>query len=559
MKLRTFLLVIVSVGLLPLLLVSGIAIWWAHQDERRNMEQALLHNARSLTVAVDHEVETSLAGLRALASSTDLDGPDLGPFYERARLTREAYRRWLTVALVDPAGRQAANLLHPLGSALPSLAGMEVLQRTVRTGQSQVSDLVAGPAPGRWSVAVTLPVLREGKVRHILIAIMAAESFAAVLAAANMAGGTVGTIVDGEGVVVATTHGPAQAVGKPASEAFVARAREHSEAVFTDPAQPGGAAYTAFSRAPRSQFTVAVAARSEQLVAPLRRSLWLLAGAAVVAFTISLGLALLAGRTFASRMRQLGAAFDAFGRGETVPDLPAFILTELSRVGGALRDAMALLQSRTAALSESEERYRALFERNPAGMSLSLADGRIVACNEAFARMLGFASPADALTVNATALYVEPKQREQLLERIQADGAAVNVEAQLRRRDGRVIWVLASVIRSRPRGDFEATVIDITEQKTADELRTIARLANAAAHEINNPLTMVLGRLAMLREDPTLSPEIRERIIQIHAAAERIRTIVVDMNHITRVQPFEHSGSGLPEMIDIKRSARPTP
>jgi hypothetical protein len=63
----------------------------------------------------------------------------------------------------------------------------------------------------------------------------------------------------------------------------------------------------------------------------------------------------------------------------------------------------------------------------------------------------------------------------------------------------------------------------------------------------------------MLREDPTLSPEIRERIIQIHAAAERIRTIVVDMNHITRVQPFEHSGSGLPEMIDIKRSARPTP
>ena len=42
---------------------------------------------------------------------------------------------------------------------------------------------------------------------------------------------------------------------------------------------------------------------------------------------------------------------------------------------------------------------------------------------------------------------------------------------------------------------------------------------------------------------------------QIHAAAERIREIVVDMNHLTRVQLFEHAGRGLPEMIDIRKSA----
>jgi signal transduction histidine kinase len=83
----------------------------------------------------------------------------------------------------------------------------------------------------------------------------------------------------------------------------------------------------------------------------------------------------------------------------------------------------------------------------------------------------------------------------------------------------------------------------------------MARLANAAAHEINNPLTLVLGRLTILRDDPTLGPEARERITQIHAAAERIREIVVDMNHLTRVQLFEHTGRGLPEMLDIRRSA----
>ena len=111
--------------------------------------------------------------------------------------------------------------------------------------------------------------------------------------------------------------------------------------------------------------------------------------------------------------------------------------------------------------------------------------------------------------------------------------------------------------RDRQRARMVATLIDITEQKAADELRSMARLANAAAHEINNPLTMVLGRLAMLREDPSLPAEARDRIGQIHAAAERIREIVVDMNHLTRVQLYEHAGRGLPEMLDIRKSAAP--
>jgi len=357
---------------------------------------------------------------------------------------------------------------------------------------------------------------------------------------------------------VATTEGQEQRVGTPASAGFVSRAREQDEAVFAGgPTHDGATAYTAFSRAKWSRFTVGIAVPREPLEGPLRRSLGLLSAAAVGALVLSLGLTHLAGRRFAGRLRQLTAAFNAFGRGETVPELPDFTLSELAGVKGALRDAMALLQTRTAAREESERRYRTLFERNPAGMSLTLADGRIVDCNPAFARILGFENPAEVLGTNVGKLYAQPKEREQLLERVEAEGTAVNVELQMRRRDGRLIWVLASVIRGSgpPRADFETTVVDITEQKAADELRSIARLANAAAHEINNPLTLILGRLAMLRDDTTLKAETRERVVQMLAAGERIREIVVDMNRLTRVQLFEHAGRGLPEMIDIRKSA----
>jgi two-component system, sensor histidine kinase len=557
MKLRTFLLAVVGLTLVPMLGVAGIAIWWAHQDERHAMEQALLYHARSLTLAVDREVETSLAGLKGLATSGDLDSADLRRFYEQARLAREAYRRWLTVALVDPTGRQVLNLLHPLGGPLRSVAGLETFQRTLQTGEPQVSDLVMEPTAKRQVIAVTLPLLRDGKIRHVLVAVMTPESFASVLAAAHIARGTVGTILDRNGVVVATTQGHEQLVGKPATAGFVASAREHEETVFTGRTLEGSTAYVAFSRAPRSQFTVGIAVPSEQLEGPLRRSLWLLSGGTVGALVLSLGLAHLAGRQFTGRLRRLMLAFNAFGRGETVPELPEFRLAELKGVSGALGEAMAILQTRSAALLESEQRYRTMFARNPAGMCLTLADGRIVDCNDAFARILGFERPAEVLAANIGQFYAKPKEHEQLLERVEAEGTAVNVELQFRRRDGRLIWVLASVIRGSgsARADFEATLIDITEQKAADELRSIARLANAAAHEINNPLTLILGRLAMLPDDPSLGPEARARIAQMHAAAERIREIVVDMNRLTRVQLFEHTGRGLPEMIDIRKSA----
>jgi two-component system, sensor histidine kinase len=557
LKLRTFLLTVIGLAVIPLLGVAGLAIWWAHQDERRATEQALLHHARSLTGAVDREVETTLAELRGLAASSDLASGDLRKFYEQAGLARDAHRRWLTVALVDPSGRQALNLLRPLGSPLPSVADLETFRQTLQTGQPQVSDLVVDSTAGRRAIAVTLPLLRDGKLRHVLVAVVAPETFASVLAAAQIADGTVGTIMDRNGIVVATTPGQEQRMGAPAIAGLVSRAREQEEAVFTGPTPEGSTAYTAFSRAPRSRLTVAIAVPSAQIEATLHRSLWLLSGAAVGALALSLGLAQLAGMRFTGRLRRLMSAFDAFGRGETVPELPDFKLSELAGVSRALGEAMAIMRTRTAEVQESEQHYRTMFERNPAGMCLTLADGRIVDCNEAFARILGFARPADVLAANVGDLYAQPKERAQLLERVMAEGAAVNVELQLRRRDGRNIRALASVMRGPgpPRADFETTLIDITEQKAADELRSIARLANAAAHEINNPLTMVLGRLAMLREDPSLGPEARGRIAQIQAAAERIREIVVDMNHLTRVQLFEHSGRGLPEMLDIRKSA----
>jgi PAS domain S-box-containing protein len=558
MRLRWYVLALVAVTLVPVALVAALVVSLAHQGDRRELEQALVERARALAVAVDREVDTCVAALEGLATSDHLDSGDLARFYKQAGRAKRAHPQWLSIALMDPSGTQVLNLLRPLGSPLPSMANVDVFKRTVQTRQPAVSDLFMSPTAGQWLLAVNVPVLRDGALRYVLSASMSPAGFASVLASAQMPADALGTIVDRKGIVVAHTGGQ-ERVGKPAGPGEIAIADQIGEGVFPVRTLPGWDAYATYSRVPRSQFAVGLAVPAERLDAPVRRALWWLSGAVVAAFSVSLSLALLAGRRLTQRVAQLAHALRAFGRGETVSDLPRFLVAEMRGVTRALADAMALLESRAAALRESERRYHESFDRSPAGMLLSLGDGsgRILDCNDAFARIVGFESPAEVLATNLGAFYLNPKDRAQLLERVQADGSAVNVEIPIRRRDGQVRWVLISVVRAsaHPHAHYETTVIDITEHKQAEELRSIARVANAAAHEINNPLTSVIGRLAMLADEPGLSPEGRSRVAQARVAAERIRTIVLDMHHLTRVEPFEHASPGLPEMIDLRKSA----
>jgi PAS domain S-box-containing protein len=555
-KLRWLVFAMVSVALIPLAVVAILAISTAHRDQRADLDRALLEQARALGVAVDRQVETAIAALQGLATSSDLETGDLARFREQALRAKEARKDWLTVALIDPSGRQLLNLLRPPGTPLAGVGSGELFQRTVRTLKPEVSDLAMGVTAERWTIVVNVPLLRDGALRYILSAVMTPDGFASILAAAKIPDGSVGTIADRKGVVVATTRDQDRRVGRPASSDAGGLARPDGESVLPDTLD-GQGVYTASSRAPASHFAVHITVPAEQLEAQLRRSLGLLSGTAAAAFAVALGLALFVGRRVSRRMAGLSDVVTAFSRGETTPAMPHFWVAEFSSMTRSLSEAMALLRTRTEALEASERRYRATFERNLAAMCLTRADGRVVACNEAAARLAGYATPAEMLGSDIAERYVDQKDRQQLVERIRADGFAHNVELQFRRRDGRLIWVLANVVRATDpaEADYEATLIDITEHKAAEELRSIARLANTAAHEINNPLTTIIGRLEMLRAESSLSPQVQERLGQAQAAAARIRQLVVDMNQLTRIEPMERGSSTLPEMIDIRKSA----
>ncbi|MDP9194474.1 MAG: EAL domain-containing protein [Acidobacteriota bacterium] len=120
------------------------------------------------------------------------------------------------------------------------------------------------------------------------------------------------------------------------------------------------------------------------------------------------------------------------------------------------------------ALRESEHRYRTLFERNLAGVFRTGADGRILECNDACARIFGFESRDEFLAADASDLYFDDTERERVVKMLREQRQISNFELRLRRRDGSTVWVLENV--SLLEGDIlEGTIIDITDRKHAQE------------------------------------------------------------------------------------------
>jgi PAS domain S-box-containing protein len=123
------------------------------------------------------------------------------------------------------------------------------------------------------------------------------------------------------------------------------------------------------------------------------------------------------------------------------------------------------------ALRRSEQSYRALFEKNMAGVAIA-REGKVLDCNDAWARILGYGDAEEVRGRPTTEFYFNPADPKQLLDRLGQGGVFPSQEMQLRRKDGAPVWVLynCSVCCAYDGVPvIQSTLIDITERKRAEQ------------------------------------------------------------------------------------------
>jgi PAS domain S-box-containing protein len=218
------------------------------------------------------------------------------------------------------------------------------------------------------------------------------------------------------------------------------------------------------------------------------------------------------------------------------------------------------------ALRESRERYRRIIDTALAGVWAVDAGTITTYVNRQMAAMLG-QSAADMI---GRSLYdfMEGETRVQAgrnFERAR-QGLKEQFDARFQRPDGRDLRAIVSTypIFTEDAQFSGALVVitDVTRRKLgeratreAETLRSVAALGAAVHHEINNPLTTVIGNLQLLESTGRLDAYGRARLQAALAAAAEIARKVRRFGRITQLE-FADDALTLPSMLDLERSSQ---
>jgi PAS domain S-box-containing protein len=197
-----------------------------------------------------------------------------------------------------------------------------------------------------------------------------------------------------------------------------------------------------------------------------------------------------------------------------------------------------MVRERTAALRESEVKYRKAFMTSPDSFVITrLSDGMFVSVNKGFTEITGY---AEAEVIGKTSLEINiwkhPEDRIKVVERLKAEGEVRNFEARFLAKDRAFYGLMsASIIELDGVPHILNVTRDITEAKQAEKekatlearlqqaqkMEAIGSLAGGIAHDLNNILFPISGLSEMLLDDiPPDTPE-HKSIEQIYKSAQR--------------------------------------
>jgi len=219
-----------------------------------------------------------------------------------------------------------------------------------------------------------------------------------------------------------------------------------------------------------------------------------------------------------------------------------------------------IVTERSQALAVSERQYRRIFEVSRDMILVVDSRGQIIDINPAGCRMLGFDGALETPKGELFQTFFErPADWEELKAAVLRQGFVLNSEVVLRRCNGVGMHALISAgLDKEPQGfafSIHLQVRDIQERHQmqeqmaqADRLASVGQLSSGVAHEINNPLGVILGYTQlMLRSEPGDSERFKDlKTIEKHV--RHCKSIVEDLlNFARRSEPKK-------EKVDIHKT-----
>ncbi|MBI2879355.1 MAG: response regulator [Candidatus Rokubacteria bacterium] len=571
-SLRARLLALVLVALLPM---AGLILSSALERRRAaatEVGESVLRLTRLATANHARVLEGArqlLVGLAHLPEVRERKGEACGPLF--AALLPH-YPLYANLGAIDPDGELFC-------SALPQdrpihLADRAYFQRAVATRAFAVGDYQIGRATGRATINLGYPALDdEGRVRAVVFAALDLSGLGRLGADASLPPGSVLTVIDGNGTILVRHPDPERWVGRSLPEAAIVKTALAdrigvAEAVDLDGVPQILGFLPLFEARDAGEIYLSIGLSREAVFSRLDRLLAKnLVGVGLVG-ALALGAAWVGGDLFVlRRIKALAGAARRLAAGNLSvrSGLPhgEGELGQLARAFDEMADALDRLTRRQALILDSVG--EGIF-----GVDL---EGKASFVNQATATMVGYA--AEELVgqpVHVVVHHSRPDGTAHPLEDCPihatlAGGAVARVRDEVFwRQDGTSFPVEYVSTPIRERGAIVGAVIaftDITERRRREEeqrrlqgqlaqsekLAAMGELLAGVAHELNNPLSVVLGQTALLREAAEGGP-LAQRAEKIARAAERCARIVKNFLAMAHQHPPERHPVRLHEVVE---------
>ncbi len=183
--------------------------------------------------------------------------------------------------------------------------------------------------------------------------------------------------------------------------------------------------------------------------------------------------------------------FDAMGdHGKWLYFTAAVIRDSENNIVGALETLEDITEQKLAeqALRKAEAKYRSIFENAVEGIFQTTPEGQFISVNPAYARIMGYQSPAQMMrevTDIGKQVYVKPEDRLTYKSILAEQGIVQRFETQFQRKDGSICWVSINARAVKDEAGavlyYEGTVEDFTESKREiEELRRMVEKGGKA-------------------------------------------------------------------------------